>query len=112
MYTDACFFPNIHELDFAQEGIRIELDEAGKPQYHGIVFNEMKGAMSGEIDQLYYALTHHLFPTYSHRHYPALSKIVAQVAREQGLSYRELNYSQLMASQQKFLKSMGRRPTA
>lgn len=57
-------------------------------------------------------LTHHLFPTYSHRHYPALSKIVAQVAREQGLSYRELNYSQLMASQQKFLKSMGRRPTA
>lgn len=62
VYTDACFFPNIHELDFAQEGIRIELDEAGKPQYHGIVFNEMKGAMSGEIDQLYYALTHHLFP--------------------------------------------------
>ena len=63
VYLDAVFFPNIHELDFAQEGVRLELDAEGKAQYHGIVFNEMKGAMSGEIDQLYYALTPHLFPT-------------------------------------------------
>lgn len=63
VYLDAVFFPNIHELDFAQEGIRIELDKDGKPEYHGIVFNEMKGAMSGEIDQLYYALVPHLYPT-------------------------------------------------
>lgn len=63
VYTDAVFFPNIHELDFAQEGIRVELDDSDKPSYHGIVFNEMKGAMSGEIDQLYYALAPHVFPT-------------------------------------------------
>ncbi len=63
VYTDAVFFPTIHPLDFAQEGIRVELDSEGKPHYHGIVFNEMKGAMSGEIDQLYYALSPHLFPT-------------------------------------------------
>lgn len=63
VYSDACFFPNIHKLDFAQEGIRIELDDDGKPKYHGIVFNEMKGAMSGEIDQLYYAVAERLFPT-------------------------------------------------
>ncbi|WP_066801674.1 insulinase family protein [Moraxella oblonga] len=63
VYLDAVFFPNIHKLDFAQEGIRVELDENGKPEYHGIVFNEMKGAMSGEIDQLYYALVPHLYPT-------------------------------------------------
>ncbi|OOS07120.1 hypothetical protein SAMN02745664_11223 [Moraxella cuniculi DSM 21768] len=61
VYTDAVFFPNIHPLDFAQEGIRVELDDEGKPHYHGIVFNEMKGAMSGEIDQLYYALASQLF---------------------------------------------------
>lgn len=61
VYLDAVFFPNINALDFAQEGIRVELDEAGKPHYHGIVFNEMKGAMSGEIDQLYYALVPHIF---------------------------------------------------
>ncbi len=63
VYLDASFFPNIHPLDFAQEGIRVELDTDDKPQFKGIVFNEMKGAMSGEIDQLYHAVAHHLFPT-------------------------------------------------
>lgn len=63
VYLDASFFPNIHPLDFAQEGIRVELDGDDKPQFKGIVFNEMKGAMSGEIDQLYHTVAHHLFPT-------------------------------------------------
>lgn len=63
VYLDATFFPNLNPLDFAQEGIRVELDDDGKPQYKGIVFNEMKGAMSGEIDQLYHTLARHLFPT-------------------------------------------------
>lgn len=63
VYLDAVLFPNIHELDFAQEGVRIEIGDDGKPELHGIVFNEMKGAMSGEIDQLYYALVPHLFDT-------------------------------------------------
>ncbi len=63
VYLDATFFPNLNPLDFAQEGIRVELNEAGKPEFKGIVFNEMKGAMSGEIDQLYHTLAKHLFPT-------------------------------------------------
>ncbi|WP_201556495.1 insulinase family protein [Psychrobacter sp. 72-O-c] len=63
VYLDASFFPSIHPLDFAQEGIRVELDADDKPQFKGIVFNEMKGAMSGEIDQLYHAVAHHVFPT-------------------------------------------------
>ena len=63
VYLDAAFFPNIDPLDFAQEGIRVELDADDKPQFKGIVFNEMKGAMSGEIDQLYQAVVQHLFPT-------------------------------------------------
>lgn len=63
VYLDAVLFPNIHPLDFAQEGVRLHLDDDGKVHYHGIVFNEMKGAMSGEIEQLYYALMPHLFDT-------------------------------------------------
>ena len=63
IYLDASFFPNLHPLDFAQEGIRVELDENDKPKFKGIVFNEMKGAMSGEIDQLYHSVAHHVFPT-------------------------------------------------
>lgn len=61
VYLDAAFFANLHELDFAQEGIRVEL-ENDKPVYKGIVFNEMKGAMSSPTDQLYHQLAHHLYP--------------------------------------------------
>lgn len=61
VYLDAAFFANLHPLDFAQEGIRIEL-ENNKPVYKGVVFNEMKGAMSSPTDQLYHRLAHHLYP--------------------------------------------------
>ncbi|OTG65115.1 insulinase family protein [Acinetobacter silvestris] len=61
VYLDAAFAANLNPLDFAQEGIRIELEE-GQPVYKGVVFNEMKGAMSSPSDQLYHQLAHHLFP--------------------------------------------------
>jgi Zn-dependent M16 (insulinase) family peptidase len=61
VYLDAAFFANIHHLDFLQEGIRVEL-ENGKPVFKGIVFNEMKGAMSSPNDQLYHSLAHYLYP--------------------------------------------------
>lgn len=61
VYLDAAFAANLNELDFAQEGIRIEL-ENDEPVYKGVVFNEMKGAMSSPSDQLYHQLAHHLFP--------------------------------------------------
>ncbi len=62
VYLDAAFFANLDPLDFAQEGIRVELED-GKPVYKGIVFNEMKGAMSSPTDQLYHQLAHTLYPT-------------------------------------------------
>ncbi len=62
VYLDAAFFPLLDPLDFAQEGIRVELDEQQKPTYKGIVFNEMKGAMSSPSDQLYHSLAEHLYP--------------------------------------------------
>lgn len=61
VYLDAAFFANLNPLDFAQEGIRVEL-ENNKPVFKGVVFNEMKGAMSSASDQLYHQLAKHLFP--------------------------------------------------
>lgn len=61
VYLDAAFAANLNPLDFAQEGIRVELED-GQPVYKGVVFNEMKGAMSAPSDQLYHQLAHHLFP--------------------------------------------------
>ncbi|PMS11029.1 acyl-CoA desaturase [Trinickia caryophylli] len=55
-------------------------------------------------------LTHHLFPSYSHRHYAALAEIVEHLAARHGLPYRCLRYGELLRAQQRFLKSMGARP--
>ncbi|NNL99676.1 MAG: hypothetical protein HKO62_02925 [Gammaproteobacteria bacterium] len=66
VYLDAVFFPLLDELDFAQEGHRLELDggDADAPLvYKGVVFNEMKGAMSSPTTQLWFHLQNGLFPT-------------------------------------------------
>ena len=72
VYLDAVFFSNLHELDFAQEGHRLEFqqpDNADSPlEYKGVVFNEMKGAMSAATSYIWQLLTEHLFPTTTYHH--------------------------------------------
>lgn len=67
VYLDAVFFSRLDPLDFAQEGHRIEFEskeDANSPLvYKGVVFNEMKGAMSSVPSQLWQTLCKHLFPT-------------------------------------------------
>jgi Zn-dependent M16 (insulinase) family peptidase len=67
VYLDAVFFARLDPLDFMQEGIRVEFekpDDAQSPLvYKGVVFNEMKGAMSSVNSVLWEALNTHLFPT-------------------------------------------------
>ncbi|WP_130537281.1 insulinase family protein [Thiomicrorhabdus indica] len=67
VYMDAVFFPNIDPLDFAQEGHRFEFEEMDNPEskltYKGVVFNEMKGAMSSPVSTLWQTLTTELYPT-------------------------------------------------
>ncbi len=67
VYLDAVFFSRLHELDFAQEGHRFEFDTPDDAQtplvYKGVVFNEMKGAMSSPVSSLWQTVTEHLFPT-------------------------------------------------
>ncbi|MBF0186325.1 MAG: insulinase family protein [Magnetococcales bacterium] len=72
VYLDAAFFPRLHELDFAQEGIRVEFSTPDDPEtpleYKGVVFNEMKGAMSSPIRVLWELLERTVFPTITYRH--------------------------------------------
>ncbi len=67
VYLDAAFFPRLDELDFAQEGHRVEFADPDDPDsplvYKGVVFNEMKGAMSSPVRALWDALCERLFPT-------------------------------------------------
>ena len=66
VYLDAVFFSRLHELDFAQEGHRVEFEEPENPDsdlvFKGVVFNEMKGAMSAPTSLLWQTLSKHLFP--------------------------------------------------
>ncbi len=72
VYLDAVFFSKLDPLDFAQEGHRLEFKEPDNPQspltYKGVVFNEMKGAMSSVPAQLWQSLCRYLYPTTTYHH--------------------------------------------
>ena len=67
VYLDAVFFTRLDELDFLQEGHRIEFKEPENPdselEYKGVVFNEMKGAMSSPVSVLWQEVSKYLYPT-------------------------------------------------
>lgn len=72
VYLDAVFFSRLDPLDFAQEGHRVEFAETTNPDsdlvYKGVVFNEMKGAMSSVPSQLWHSLCKYLYPTTTYHH--------------------------------------------
>jgi Zn-dependent M16 (insulinase) family peptidase len=59
------FFPRLNYFDFRQEGHRLEFKEwndvESDLEYKGIVFNEMKGAMSSPDDTFIHKLNENLF---------------------------------------------------
>ena len=71
VYLDAVLFPNLEPLNFKQEGHRLEMetDENESPLvYKGIVYNEMKGAMSSPEQVMTRSLLNALFPSTTYRH--------------------------------------------
>ncbi len=89
VYLDAVFFSSLNELDFAQEGHRVEFATPDDPNselvFKGVVFNEMKGAMSSPVSTLWQTLTKYLFPTNTY-HYNS----GGEPADIPDLSYKEL----------------------
>ena len=69
VYLDAVFRPLIYSRPeiFRQEGWHYELDENGVPSYKGVVFNEMKGAMSSPDRLLESEMSRGLFPDNCYR---------------------------------------------
>ena len=75
VYMDAVLNPAIYtkRAIFEQEGWHLELDRDadGKParlRYNGVVFNEMKGALSDPMDVLDNAMNRALFPDTAYAH--------------------------------------------
>ncbi|KAG0045725.1 Mitochondrial presequence protease [Gryganskiella cystojenkinii] len=72
VYMDAAFFPHLRELDFKQEGWRLEHenpnDKSSPIVFKGIVYNEMKGQMADAGYLFYSKMQQQMFPgtTYAH----------------------------------------------
>lgn len=65
VYLDSVFYPNIYKYPeiFKQEGWHYELEEiTGELKYKGVVYNEMKGALSSPESVLSRKLKETLFP--------------------------------------------------
>ena len=67
VYLDSVFFSRLDPLDFAQEGHRLEFSDAedsnSELTFKGVVYNEMKGAMSSVNSTLWQTMSKHLCPT-------------------------------------------------
>ncbi|MCV6620335.1 MAG: insulinase family protein [Cellvibrionaceae bacterium] len=89
VYLDAVFFSRLDPLDFAQEGHRLEFEETQNADsdlvYKGVVYNEMKGAMSSIPSQLWHTLCEKLYPTTTYHHNSG-----GDPAKITELSYEEL----------------------
>lgn len=97
VYLDAVFFSRLEELDFAQEGIRVEFETPDDPEsdlvYRGVVYNEMKGDTSSPISVLLDAMNARLYPTTTYHHNsggdPA---VIPSLTYEQLLAFYRTHY--------------------
>jgi len=66
VYLDAVFFPKLEEYSFLQEGCHVEFKVPDDPQtpllFKGVVFNEMKGALSPPETRLWQEIMQALVP--------------------------------------------------
>ena len=79
VYLDAVFYPNIERLSFKQEGHRLDIetersddgqegDTVWRLAYKGVVYNEMKGAMSSPDQVCRRSLLNALYPDTTYRY--------------------------------------------
>jgi Zn-dependent M16 (insulinase) family peptidase len=76
VYLDAAFFPMLDSLSFKQEGHRLELEAPGEGKdpaanelvYKGVVYNEMKGAMSSPDQVMVRSILKALYPSTTYRY--------------------------------------------
>lgn len=70
VYMDAVFHPNLRELDFRQEGWRLEHEITNDKNtpivFKGVVFNEMKGAFSENQSIFGEALLNNILPSHTY----------------------------------------------
>ena len=97
VYLDAVFFPKLDPLDFAQEGHRLEFAEMKNPEssleFKGVVFNEMKGAMSSPTSILWQTMSKYLYPTTTY-HYNSGGdpEVITDLSYEELINFHKTHY--------------------
>ncbi len=97
VYLDAAFFCRLEELDFAQEGHRLEFQEpldATTPLVRrGVVYNEMKGDSASPVSCLYREVQKILFPATTY-HYSSGGdpEHIPELRYEDLLSFHRTHY--------------------
>ncbi|WAR10315.1 CYM1-like protein [Mya arenaria] len=70
IYLDAVFYPQLRELDFSQEGWRLEhenpADKSSPIDFKGVVYNEMKGVFSSQQNIFAEAVQNKLLPSHTY----------------------------------------------
>ncbi|XP_021354129.1 presequence protease, mitochondrial-like isoform X2 [Mizuhopecten yessoensis] len=70
VYLDAVFFPQLRELDFSQEGWRLEHEDPNNSEspiiFKGVVYNEMKGVFSDSLNIFMQAVQNKLMPNHTY----------------------------------------------
>lgn len=97
-------------VDFPQpdESGHIENDWAVHQLHTTANFATRSKLVSYLTGGLNFQVEHHLFPNMCHVHYPAISKIVEETAKEYNLPYHNnLSFGSALASHVHFLKDMG-----
>ena len=96
VYMDAVFYPNIYQHDeiFRQEGWSYKLeDAAGKLEYNGVVYNEMKGAFSSPEGVLDRVILNSLFPDTSYANESGGDpEVIPELTYEQFLDFHRKYY--------------------
>lgn len=97
VYLDAVFRPNLNFFSFLQEGHRLEFSQPSDPssplELKGIVYNEMKGALSSATARLSEAINSALFPNITYGYNSGGDpKHIAELSYEELKEFHQLYY--------------------
>lgn len=112
----ACIFQLAHVMDTSEysspgEGQKMDNSWAVHQLLNTANFAPNNKLLSWYIGGLNYQIEHHLFPQICHVHYPALSKIVASVAKEYNVPYNvQPTFRKALRQHAMMLKQLGNPP--
>jgi presequence protease len=97
VYLDAVFHPQLKHASFLQEGYRLEFENPEDPnsslEFKGVVFNEMKGALSSAESRLWHVIIEALCPELPYAYNSGGDpKVIPQLTYQELIQFYETHY--------------------